>query len=159
MMHRTARPWEWQMPRWNGQCSGLMCRSCWWWILFRACTLAASNILTCLQLPQTSWLLLCRMYSELISAAIASGGPHASRTSQVKLMRSCKKVALKLIETFVEKCDDTVLLAQQIVPAMMDPILGDYARNVPDARCARPPRPFLAQMLRGPSQVSWMEGI
>ena len=49
-------------------------------------------------------------------------------------MRSCKKVALKAIEVFVEKCEDTTLLAQQIVPAMMDPILGDYSRNVPDAR-------------------------
>lgn len=74
------------------------------------------------------------MYSELISTTIATGGPHASRTSQVKLMRSCKKVALKAIEVFVEKCDDPTLLAEQIVPAMMDPILGDYSRNVPDAR-------------------------
>ena len=38
------------------------------------------------------------MYSELISAAIASGGPHAAKTSAVKLMRSVKKVALRLIE-------------------------------------------------------------
>lgn len=30
---------------------------------------------------------LCRMYSELISAAIATGGPHASKTTAVKLMR------------------------------------------------------------------------
>jgi len=79
--------------------------------------------------------MLCRMYSELISAAIGSGGPHAARTSQVKLMRSVKKVALRLIETFVDKSEDTQIIAQQFVPAMMDPILGDYARNVPDARC------------------------
>ena len=78
----------------------------------------------------------CRMYSELISAAIGSGGPHAARTSQVKLMRSVKKVALRLIETFVDKAEDTAVIAQQFVPAMMDPILGDYARNVPDARWA-----------------------
>ena len=75
-----------------------------------------------------------RMYSELISSAIGSGGPHAARTSQVKLMRSVKKVALRLIETFVDKAEDTQVIAQQFVPAMMDPILGDYARNVPDAR-------------------------
>ena len=117
-------------------------------------------MLACLHVPKNRWLLLCRMYSELISAAIASGGPHASRTSQVKLMRSCKKVALKLIETFVEKCDDTVLLAQQIVPAMMDPILGDYARNVPDARSALPPAALpLAQMLRGPSKASQCDAL
>lgn len=49
-------------------------------------------------------------------------------------MRSVKKVCLKLIETFVDKCEDVDLIASQYVPAMMDPILGDYARNNPDAR-------------------------
>ena len=49
-------------------------------------------------------------------------------------MRSVKKVALKLIETFTEKCEEPQMIAQQFVPAMLDPILGDYARNVPDAR-------------------------
>ena len=29
------------------------------------------------------------MYSELISTAIATGGPHAAKTSAVKLMRRC----------------------------------------------------------------------
>ncbi len=45
-----------------------------------------------------------------------------------------KKVTLRLIETFVDKCEDTAMIATQFVPAMMDPVLGDYARNVPDAR-------------------------
>ena len=35
---------------------------------------------------------LCRMYSELISQSIQTGGPHASKTAQVKSMRSVKKV-------------------------------------------------------------------
>ncbi len=86
--------------------------------------------------------------------------PLAPRSTQiVKYMRSVKKVALKLIETFVDKTDDPALLARycgggepgggprrvtytpahpcplsQYVPAMMDPLLGDYARSVPDAR-------------------------
>jgi exportin-1 len=42
----------------------------------------------------TIWDVLGRMYSELISATIASGGPHAAKTSSVKLMRSVKKVVL-----------------------------------------------------------------
>ena len=45
-------------------------------------------------------------------------------------------MTLRLIETFVDKCEDTAMIATQFVPAMMDPVLGDYARNVPDARCA-----------------------
>ena len=44
------------------------------------------------------------------------------------------QVTLKLIETFVDKCEDLGLVTDRLVPAMMDPILGDYHRNVPDAR-------------------------
>lgn len=58
-----------------------------------------------------------------------------NRTTFVKYMRSVKKVTLKLIETFADKCDDPTLIATRFVPAMMDPVLGDYARAVPDARC------------------------
>jgi hypothetical protein len=50
------------------------------------------------------------------------------------LFRSVKRETLRLIETFVEKAEDTEIIAKQFVPAMLDPILGDYARNVPDAR-------------------------
>ena len=75
-----------------------------------------------------------RAYSELISAAVAAGGPHAARTSAVKGMRSAKRVALKLVEAFVAACDDPDALATRYLPAMLDPLLGDYARAAPDAR-------------------------
>ncbi|CAK8539240.1 unnamed protein product [Lathyrus sativus] len=75
-----------------------------------------------------------RMYSELISKSIAEGGPFASRTSYVKLLRSVKRETLKLIETFLDKAEDQPQIGKQFVPPMMDPVLGDYARNVPDAR-------------------------
>ena len=45
-------------------------------------------------------------------------------------------MTLKLVETFVDKCDDPQLLVGTYVPAMMEPLLGDYARSVPDARWA-----------------------
>ncbi|KAL0403306.1 UNVERIFIED_CONTAM: protein EXPORTIN 1A [Sesamum radiatum] len=75
-----------------------------------------------------------RMYSELISTSIAQGGPYASRTSIVKLLRSVKRETLKLIETFLDKAEDQPHIGKQFVPPMMDPVLGDYARNLPDAR-------------------------
>lgn len=87
-----------------------------------------------LMLIYVDMLNIYKMYSELISANIASGGPHASKTSTVKVMRSVKKVTLRLIETFVEKSEDAKAIAEQFVPQMLDPILGDYARNIPDAR-------------------------
>ncbi|XP_057472129.1 protein EXPORTIN 1A-like isoform X2 [Actinidia eriantha] len=75
-----------------------------------------------------------RMYSELISTTIAEGGPYASKTSYVKLLRSVKRETLKLVETFLDKAEDQPQIGQQFVPPMMDPVLGDYARNLPDAR-------------------------
>eukprot|EP01018_Ginkgo_biloba_P022927 Gb_02784 [translate_table: standard] len=74
------------------------------------------------------------MYSELISLSIAEGGPFASKTSFVKLLRSVKRETLKLIETFVDKAEDQPQIGKQFIPPMTDPVLGDYARNVPDAR-------------------------
>ncbi|XP_039067576.1 protein EXPORTIN 1A-like [Hibiscus syriacus] len=75
-----------------------------------------------------------RMYSELISSSITEGGPFASKTSYVKLLRSVKRETLKLIETFLDKAEDQPQIGKQFVPPMMDPVLGDYARNLPDAR-------------------------
>ena len=53
-------------------------------------------------------------------------------------------------QTFVEKGADeqtqAQVIARDFVPAMMDPILGDYARNVPDARRAPRTSPFLPVM-------------
>ncbi|MQM02529.1 hypothetical protein Taro_035296 [Colocasia esculenta] len=74
------------------------------------------------------------MYSELVSNSIAGGGPYASKTSFVKLLRSVKRETLKLIETFLDKAEDQSHIGKQFVPPMMDHVLGDYARNVPDAR-------------------------
>ena len=82
----------------------------------------------------TDMLEVYRLYSEFISAAVSEGGPHASRSSGVKAMRSVKREVLRLVETFVDKCDDTALVAQQLVPAMVGPVLGDYARSAADAR-------------------------
>ncbi|CAL9768896.1 unnamed protein product [Musa acuminata subsp. burmannicoides] len=101
-------------------------------------TSAASSLGTYF-FPQISLIFLdmltvYRMYSELISNSIAEGGPFASKTSFVKLLRSVKRETLKLIETFVDKAEDQPHIGKQFVPPMMDPVLGDYARNLPDAR-------------------------
>ncbi|KGN53691.1 protein EXPORTIN 1A [Cucumis sativus] len=90
-------------------------------------------------LPQISLIFLdmlnvYRMYSELISSSIAGGGPYTSKTSYVKLLRSVKRETLKLIETFLDKAEDQPQIGKQFVPPMMEPVLLDYARNLPDAR-------------------------
>ncbi|KAK1431645.1 hypothetical protein QVD17_08152 [Tagetes erecta] len=100
---------------------------------------SAASALGTYFLPQITLIFLdmlnvYKMYSELISAGIAEGGPYASRTSYVKLLRSVKRETLKLIETFLDKAEDQPQIGKQFVPPMMDPVLGDYARNLPDAR-------------------------
>lgn len=50
------------------------------------------------------------------------------------LCRSVKRETLKLIETFLDKAEDQPHIGKQFVPPMMESVLGDYARNVPDAR-------------------------
>lgn len=50
------------------------------------------------------------------------------------LNSSVKRETLKLIETFLDKAEDQPNIGKQFVPPMMDPVLGDYARNLPDAR-------------------------
>ena len=112
------------------------------------CSSLGAPFITQLNLIFVDALAVYKMYSELISAAVAAGGPYAAKTSSVKLMRSVKKVTLRLVETFVEKADDPKLVATQYVPAMMDPLLGDYARNVPDARDAEVLSLFAAMINR-----------
>lgn len=79
-----------------------------------------------------------RTYSELCSSVIASDGALAARRSDVKLMRSVKRQALRLLETFLDKAeqDDLKEVGIGFVQAMLDPVLGDYLRSVPDARDA-----------------------
>ncbi|CAN1269135.1 Protein EXPORTIN 1A [Linum perenne] len=88
---------------------------------------SVANSLGTYFLPQITLIFLdmlnvYRMYSELISSSIANGGP------------SVKRETLKLIETFLDKAEDQPQIGKQFVPPMMDPVLGDYARNLPDAR-------------------------
>ncbi|KAL6772266.1 XPO1 [Auxenochlorella protothecoides x Auxenochlorella symbiontica] len=100
------------------------------------CTSLGPSFTPQLNIIYLDMLAVYKMYSELISVAISTGGPYAAKTSTVKLMRSVKKVTLRLIEAFVERAEDLAGLASQHVPALMDPVLGDYARNTPDARDA-----------------------
>jgi phenylalanyl-tRNA synthetase beta subunit len=55
---------------------------------------------------------------------------------KVRGLRTIKKEILKLIETYVEKADDLEMVRTNIVPALLDAVLVDYNRNVPNARDA-----------------------
>lgn len=49
-------------------------------------------------------------------------------------LRTIKKEILKLIDTYVEKADDLEMVNSSMVPPLLEAVLLDYNRNVPDAR-------------------------
>uniref|UniRef100_A0A6N2N007 Exportin-1 C-terminal domain-containing protein n=1 Tax=Salix viminalis TaxID=40686 RepID=A0A6N2N007_SALVM len=91
-----------------------------WSLIFETNTSAASSLgtyfLSQISLIFLDMLNVYRMYSELISSSIAEGGPYASKTSYVKLLRSVKRETLKLIETFLDKAEDQPQIGKQFVP-------------------------------------------
>ena len=55
---------------------------------------------------------------------------------RIRGLRTVKKEILKLIDTYVQKADDPEMVNSNIVPPLLDAVLVDYNRNVPDARDA-----------------------
>lgn len=55
---------------------------------------------------------------------------------KIRGLRTVKKEILKLIDTFVQKAEDMDMVNNSIVPPLLDAVLVDYNRNVPDARDA-----------------------
>jgi hypothetical protein len=77
--------------------------------------------------------------SQLINNGIQCAGPLGAQHSAIKAMRSVKKTALRLIETFVDTAEmdeHLAVIRADFVPALMEPILTDYERSLPDAKCA-----------------------
>jgi exportin-1 len=79
-----------------------------------------------------------KVYSEQISNAVAAQGAIATRTSLVRTMRSAKKEVLRLLIVFIENSGppeaEPRAVAQGFIPPVLDPILGDYKRNIAGAR-------------------------
>jgi len=53
---------------------------------------------------------------------------------KVRGLRTIKKEILKLINTYVDRADDLEMVRNTLVPGLLDAVLSDYRRNVPDAR-------------------------
>ncbi|KAJ5112967.1 Armadillo-like helical [Penicillium angulare] len=75
-----------------------------------------------------------RASSQLINDAVASDGQIAPKTPKVRGLRTIKKEILKLIDTYVDKSDDLEMVNANMVPPLLEAVLIDYHRNVPDAR-------------------------
>ena len=78
-----------------------------------------------------------KAFSEMINSTIATSGgtnAHLMATSQVRSMRAVKKETLRLLDTFIDKSEDNELVLTKFVPPLLDPVLGDYVRSIPEAR-------------------------
>ncbi|KAK9365473.1 CRM1 C terminal-domain-containing protein [Lipomyces kononenkoae] len=79
---------------------------------------------------------LYKAVSEMISESIAVQGTIATKTPRVRGLRTVKKEILKLIETYMSKAEDLETVNSTMIPPLLEAVLGDYNRNLPDARDA-----------------------
>lgn len=75
-----------------------------------------------------------KAYSEMITSQVQQGGAHASVTSGVKAMRGVRREVLRLIDTFAEHSEDPRTVCEHFIPPLLDPVLGDYQRSIPNCR-------------------------
>ena len=116
----------------------------------RVCTSMRSKFLPQLSKIYVAALSVYKAYSEMISAAVASQGQQIAVTSNIKSMRGVRKEVrlphiymlanrvrcqvLRLVQAFVEHCDDPRTVCEHFVPPLMEPVLGDYQRSVASCR-------------------------
>ncbi|KAJ2702736.1 Karyopherin transporter [Coemansia sp. IMI 209128] len=80
---------------------------------------------------------LYKAVSEIISGCVARDGEIATRYANVRAMRTIKKEALLVVDTYVKHCDGEVAAVNEnMVPPLLEAVLADYAQNVPPARDA-----------------------
>ncbi|KAK5155746.1 Exportin-1 [Oleoguttula sp. CCFEE 6159] len=79
-------------------------------------------------------LTMYRASSQMIDEAVQRDGNIATKMPKVRGLRTIKKEILKLINTYVEKADDLEMVHNTLVPPLLEAVLLDYKRNVPDAR-------------------------
>jgi len=77
-----------------------------------------------------------KVSSAIISETVAKEGPMATRSVRVRSLRTIKKEILKLVDTYVKRAEDLEGLNANLMPALLDAVLGDYNSNLPDARDA-----------------------
>ncbi|KAN0064829.1 Karyopherin transporter [Thecaphora frezii] len=101
-----------------------------------ACTSIGTYFLPQIGRIYLDMLALYRSVSGIISAKVESDGLIATKTPMVRGLRTIKKDILRLVETYVRRAEDLESVNINLIPSLLDAILGDYHRNVPAARDA-----------------------
>lgn len=81
-------------------------------------------------------LLLYTTVSAMISDAVSQEGIIATKTPKVRALRTIKKEVLKMIEAYITQADDLNMIVNNLTLVLFTAVLGDYSKNVPDARDA-----------------------
>lgn len=81
-------------------------------------------------------LALYRSVSGIISAKVEADGLIATKTPMVRGLRAIKKDILRLVDTYIRRADDLESVNANLIPSLLDAILGDYHGNIPAARDA-----------------------
>ncbi|EIN03634.1 hypothetical protein PUNSTDRAFT_47982 [Punctularia strigosozonata HHB-11173 SS5] len=79
---------------------------------------------------------LYKAVSGIISDTVKLEGVVATKTPKIRQLRTIKKEILKLMETYIKKAEDFEAVNNNFIPPLFDAILGDYSRNVEQARDA-----------------------
>lgn len=101
-----------------------------------ACRSTGSAFLAQISRIYMDMLSLYRAVSGIISETVSQQGIMATKTLTIKAMRSVKKDVLRLVETFMSDVSDPASVAENFAPPLFEAILGDYQRNVEQARDA-----------------------
>ena len=75
-----------------------------------------------------------KVMSENVSSAIGSNGEGVTKQPLIKSMRTVKRETLRLISSWVKSSNDGQMVADNFVPPLLEAVLLDYQRNVPEAR-------------------------
>lgn len=100
----------------------------------RACSAVGHAFVNQLARLYLDMLNVYKCLSENISNAVMLGGELVTKQPLVAGMRTIKKETLKLLSCWVSKCQDTGMIREHFLPPLLDAILVDYQRNVPQAR-------------------------
>jgi exportin-1 len=79
---------------------------------------------------------LYRLSSKSIGEAIKHQGLVATKTPIVRSLRAVKKDVLRLVEAYVQTCDNGPVFVENFVPVLLDAILSDYNQSIEQARDA-----------------------
>ncbi|EEB06315.1 nuclear export receptor Crm1 [Schizosaccharomyces japonicus yFS275] len=99
-----------------------------------ACTSIGASFYPQIARNYVDMLGLYKAVSELISDVVASQGNIATKTPHVRGLRTIKKEILKLIDAYISRAEDLELVNNNLIPPLLEAILLDYSRSVPDAR-------------------------